>query len=122
MQRLDSAGVNTTEENVRFGCQGSPMPHIAPPEAPSELRTANKAANGRHCRRCGKPLSGRQKDFCGFGSGSCHRLYYSEARKIGASKMVPEDKRRDLILFGRDTTVGDRLLALTRAAKHIFAL
>ena len=95
------------------------MPPISPVEAPSELCTDNKATNGRYCRRCGKPLSGRQKDFCGFGPGSCHTLFYSEARKIGSRRVIPEDHRRDRILFGKLMTCGDRLNAFVQTAKRI---
>lgn len=95
------------------------MPPVSPVEATRELCTANKALNGRRCRRCGKPLSGRQKDFCGFGPSSCHTLFYSEARKIGSRRVVPEDHRRDRLLFGKHITHGERLNALIQAAKRI---
>lgn len=95
------------------------MTPLAPAEATRELCTDNKALNGRHCRRCGKPLTGRQKDFCGFGPGSCHTLYYSEARKTGSKRMVPENHRRDQLLFGKHMSCEDRLSALVQAAKKI---
>lgn len=84
-----------------------------------ELRAANKPLNGRRCRRCGNPLSGRQKDFCGFGPGSCHRLYYSEARKIGSMQMVPEESRRDRLLFGKNVDQASRLGSLVEAANRV---
>jgi hypothetical protein len=95
------------------------MPPFSPAEVTRELCTDNKRLNGGHCRRCGKPLSGRQRDFCGFGPGSCHTLYHSEARKVGSMRMVPENQRRDRLLFGKHMTCGDRLNALIQAAKRI---
>ncbi len=95
------------------------MTLLVPVEAPRELCTDNKPPNGRHCKRCGKPLSGKQRDFCGFGPGSCHNLYYSEARKMGSKRMIPENIRRDRLLFGKHMTCGDRLSELVQAAKRL---
>lgn len=95
------------------------MPHSKPAETSRELCTDNKALNGRHCRRCEKPLSGRQKDFCGFGPGSCHTLYYSEARRTGTKRMIPENHQRDRLLFGKLMTCENLLNALVRVAKRL---
>lgn len=108
-----------SRQKERFPTLGASMTPVGPVEASRELCTDIKAINGRHCRRCGKPLSGRQKDFCGFGPGSCHNLYYSEARRSGCKRMMPENPRRDRLLFGKHMVCGDRLDALVQAAKRI---
>ena len=119
MQCLDRPGRGVLEQKEPFPGRGVTMPPVRPVNATRELCTDNKAPNGRYCRRCEKALSGRQKDFCGFGPGSCHTLYYSEARKIGSKRIISENHRRDQLLFGTQMSCEDRLSALVQAAKKI---
>ena len=94
-----------------------------PVEVNHELRTADKRPNGSYCRRCKKPLSGRQKEFCGYGPGSCHALWYSEARNIGEKVLLKEvavvSKQAPVMIDLDSLTPPQRLEILVRTARRI---
>jgi hypothetical protein len=63
------------------------------------------------------PLTGKKRDFCSHGPGSCHRRYYSEIRQAGEQAAAREESERDRLLFGKHMTPMERLAALVQAAR-----
>ena len=83
------------------------------------LCTAKKSLSLRRCRCCGKPLSGRQLEFCSFGAGSCKESFWKQARDLGADQLLNKPVRvaRQETVDLDAMTPEQRLKELTRAAK-----